>query len=82
MLTTSSLEVVLRQNGTVSREESIMSSSVNAGYCAEQARKKSQEACKSKKSPDGKHEQVVASGSWPSVEYKCKYCGKRLGYSK
>lgn len=59
-----------------------MSSSMDAGYYAEQARKKSQEACKSKKSLDGKHKQVVASGSWPSVEYKCQYCGEHLGYSK
>lgn len=59
-----------------------MSSTIDAGYYADQAYKESQTACPSANSPDGKHESVIAAGHWPSVEYKCKHCGEHLGYSK
>ena len=60
--------------------DEIMSSSYDAGYYANQSRLKEKERCE--KSPTKTHEQEVASGHYPSVEYRCKYCKTHLGYSK
>jgi hypothetical protein len=57
-----------------------MSSSIDAGYYAEQTKKEEKEPCKL--SPTSRHEREVAYGTWPSVAYRCKHCKTLLGYSK
>mgnify|MGYP001813736109 CR=1 FL=1 len=54
-----------------------MSSSLDVGLLAEEARKR--ENCN--KSPNGKHKWKITCGMWPSVEKTCKYCKQRI-YTK
>lgn len=52
-----------------------MSSSLDAGYYADQAYREKQQDCKN--SPSKEHE-WVKHGSWPSIWEECKHCKKKI----